>query len=224
MSRFTHQGSQSYDARIQKLIPGYALLQQLTTAKLRSLLPSAANLLIVGVGTGSETLTFAKANTSWTFTAVDISADMLDLARQNFAKANLENRINIHHGELSTVPTDQTYDVAICFFVLHFLPNDGSKEALLFAIQQRLKPSCFLFIADLMQPLSSLERRAQAIMSQQLGLSDEQAQQMLERLNSDFYPLSDLELEHLARETRFSQPIQYFQALGFHSHMLKHLT
>ena len=224
MSRFEGQGSQNYDARIQKLIPGYSLLQQLTTAKLTSLFQSPANFLIVGAGTGSETITFSKANPLWTFTALDISEDMLNIAQQNFANENLKHRINIHHGEISTLASGTTFDAAICFFVMHFLPHNGAKYDFLLALNQKLKSDCFLFIADLMKPLSNLERRSQAMMSQHLGLTSEQSQQMLERLNSDFYPLSQLEFEHLANKAYFAKPIQYFQAFGFHAHMLKNIA
>ncbi|MGD1850795.1 MAG: class I SAM-dependent methyltransferase [Cyanophyceae cyanobacterium] len=120
MPRFEGQGSQNYDARIQKLIPGYSLLQQLTAAKLISLFPSSANFLIVGAGTGNETITFAKANPLWTFTAFDISEDMLAIAQVNFVHKNLNHRITVHHGEISTLPSDTFFDAVICFFVMHF--------------------------------------------------------------------------------------------------------
>lgn len=224
MSRFEGRGSQHYDARIQKLIPGYSLLQQLTAAKLTSLFPSSANFLIVGAGTGSETITLAKANPLWTFTALDISEDMLIIAQQNFANENLNHRVNIHYGEISTLPSDTPFDAAICFFVMHFLPHNGAKHDFLLALNQKLKPGCFLFIADLMQPLSNLERSSQAMMSQQLGLTPEQSHQMLERLNLDFYPLSQPEFEHLVNKAAFAKPIQYFQAFGFHAHMLENIA
>ncbi|MEM9275332.1 MAG: class I SAM-dependent methyltransferase [Cyanobacteria bacterium P01_F01_bin.143] len=224
MSRFEGQGSQDYDSRIQKLIPGYSLLQQLTAAKLQSLFQSSANFLIVGAGTGSETITLAKTNPLWTFMALDISEDMLKIAQQNFANKNLQHRVKIHHGEISTLASDILFDAAICLFVMHFLPHNGEKHDFLLALNQKLKPGCFLFIADLMKPLSALERRSQAMMSQQLGLTPEKSQQMLERLDSDFYPLSQSEFEHLANKTYFAKPIQYFQAFGFHAHMLKNIA
>ncbi|MEM9215420.1 MAG: class I SAM-dependent methyltransferase [Cyanobacteria bacterium P01_F01_bin.150] len=221
MSRFKGQGAQHYDARIQKLIPGYSLLQQLTAAKLTSLFPSSAHVLIVGAGTGSETITLAKANPLWTFTALDISEDMLTIAQQNFASEHLQHRVNIHHGDISTLASDTPFDAIVCFFVMHFLAHKVAKHDFLLALNQKLKPGCFLFTADLMQPLSNLERRSQVIISQQLGFTPEQSHQMLERLNSDFYPLSQLEFEHLAKKTSFAKPIQYFQAFGFHAYMLE---
>ncbi|MEM7064835.1 MAG: class I SAM-dependent methyltransferase [Cyanobacteria bacterium P01_B01_bin.77] len=224
MARFEGQGSQDYDARIQKLIPGYLLLQQLTAAKLTVLFPSSANFLVVGAGTGSETMALAKANLRWTFTALDISADMLTIAQQNFAHENLHHRISVHHGDVNTLPLDTPFDAVICFFVMHFLPHNGKKYDFLLALNQRLKPDCFLFIADLMEPLSNLERRSQAMISQQLGLTPKQSQQMLERLNSDFYPLTQSEFEHLANQAFFVKPIQYFQAFGFHAHMLENIA
>ncbi|MEM6502678.1 MAG: class I SAM-dependent methyltransferase [Cyanobacteria bacterium P01_C01_bin.89] len=221
MPRFEGQGSQNYDTRIQKLIPGYSLLQQLTAAQLLSLFPSSANFLIVGAGTGSETITFAKANPHWTFTALDISEDMLAIARKKFTDECLNHRINIHHGDISTFKPETPFDAAICFFVMHFLADNGEKYELLQLIKQNLKSGCFLFIADLMKPLSSLERQSQAIMAQQLGLTSKESQKMVERLDLDFYPLSQLEFGHLASKSSFATPIQYFQALGFHAHMLE---
>ena len=224
MPRFEGQGSHNYDARIQKLIPGYSLLQQLTAAKLASLFQASANFLVVGAGTGSETIAFAKANPLWTFTALDISEDMLEIARRNFSNENLQHRINIYCGELSTFISETPFDAVICFFVMHFLPHNGIKQDVLLALNQQLKSSCFLFMADLMTPLSNHERRAQAVMSQNLGLTLAQSQQMLERLDSDFYPLSQSEFEHLANKASFAKPIQYFQAFGFHAYMLEKIA
>ena len=221
MSRFQGDGSKEYDARIQKLIPGYNLLQELTVASLLESLGDEARLLVVGAGTGSESLRLLHANKHWTLTALDISTDMLEIARQRFVEKQVESQVSLHHGEVSTLPAEPVFDCALCFFVLHFLPADGSKVTMLREIQSRLKPGACLFLADLMKPAHEHERLFQARMSTSLGLSPVKAEKMLSRLEADFFPLSEEGLETLARASGFQRPHRYFQAFGFHGFLLQ---
>ena len=54
MPTFTGEEAQNYDSRITKLVPGYALIHQLTGAQLLALYPDSATILVVGAGTGKR--------------------------------------------------------------------------------------------------------------------------------------------------------------------------
>ena len=219
MSRFENEGSQTYDQRITKLIPGYELLHQLTAAKLTLLLPEEANILVVGAGTGKEILQLSKLDASWQFTALDPSEDMLDIAQSNFKQQNINNRVDIHVGKTSGLNHQQRYHAVLCQFVMHFMPKENKRE-LLSTIHSRLKPGGSLLISDLMKASSEHQRLAQAKASNLRGLPSQEADQMLKRMQTDFYPLDIREYTDLLKTIGFCEPTSYFQALrfqGFHA-------
>lgn len=215
MSRFKGEGSKNYNQRISKLIPGYELLHQLTAAKLNILLPRKANILVVGAGTGNEILKLSKINKSWQFTALDPSKDMLDIAYSRFKENGIEQRVKYHNGTIESFKKTQKFDVALCFYVMHFIQTLSDKENLLKSIRDHLKPKADLLIADLMKPLSDNDRLAQGEVSQMMGLTAEEAENMLSRLSTDFYPLNRDELTSLIKTAGFQDITPYFQALRF---------
>jgi tRNA (cmo5U34)-methyltransferase len=68
--RFGADEAPGYDARMAQLVPGYALLHRLVLAELTAALPAAADVLVVGAGTGAELELLATARPEWRFTAV----------------------------------------------------------------------------------------------------------------------------------------------------------
>ncbi len=217
MSRFEGGASADYDSRIHRLVPGYGLLHQLTAAQLLSRLPDQARILVVGAGTGSEILPLAKQRPLWKFTALDISADMLEVAQQRFAVAvaEIEDRVEIHAGPVAELSQAAKYDAAICLLVTHFIPDDGSKQELLRGIGLRIKASAPLLLADLMNSADEWQHNAQWFASVQLGMAAEAADMMLSRLQQDFHLLDDDGLTTLLVDSGFLAPTTYFQSLGF---------
>lgn len=215
MSRFKGEGSQTYDQRITKLIPGYELLYKLTAAKLKLLLPNKADILVIGAGTGNEILDLSTVNEQWHFTALDPSEDMLDIARSKFKQEGIQQRVNFHHGTISSFESDKKFEVALCFYVMHFISDLSEKKSLLTTIRSHLTSGGDFFIADLMKPVSENDRLAQAQASHLLGLPEEKIETMLNRLSNDFYPLNNHELNSLIQETGFKDMNTYFQAIRF---------
>ena len=99
--RFHGAGVLDYDTRMPKRMPGYELLHLLTAAQMVERLPAQARVLVVGAGTGQEILRLARARPDWQFTAADVSPDMLALAQQNFVKAGIADRVQLHAGPFS---------------------------------------------------------------------------------------------------------------------------
>ncbi|MEL7833518.1 class I SAM-dependent methyltransferase [Fodinibius sp. Rm-B-1B1-1] len=215
MSRFKGKGSQTYDQRITKLIPGYELLYNLTAAKLKLLLPEEANILVIGAGTGNEILNLSKVNDQWAFTALDPAKDMLDIAQSKFREEGIEQRVNFHHGTISSFENGHKFDAALCFFVMHFISNLSEKKELLSSIRSHLVSNGDLFIADLMKPISENDRLAQAQASHLLGLPEEKNKKILNRLSNDFFPLDRGELDSLLQEAGYPIINAYFQAIRF---------
>lgn len=213
--RFHGAGVADYDARMPRRVPGYELLHLLTMAQMVQRVPGPANLLVVGAGTGQEVLRLAQARPDWRFTATDVSADMLALARQNFAEAGIADRVRMHVGPLDTLDAGQGYDAALLILVAHFVPHDGRKQALFDAIARRLKPSAPMLLADLMVAADGWERPAHKHACMTQGLSEEAADAVLKGFESDFHPLDEAELKAVLARSGFSAPAAYFRALGF---------
>lgn len=222
MSRFEGKGSSDYDVRIKKLIPGYQLLHQLTASYLKTALKPNARILVVGAGTGSDILELSNIESSWSFTALDISSDMLDIAKNRFKEANIIERVDFHTGDVGGLNVGD-YDAAICLFVTHFIEGHDEKITLLSEINVKLKSDAFLLLADLMQSQSEDIRLGQSTISQYLGLEIEAAEVMLGRLETDFYPLSESELVVVAKLSGYDEPLRYFQALRFSGFILSTL-
>jgi len=215
MSRFEGEGSNKYDARISRLVPGYELIHLLTTAQLLARLPEEATILVVGAGTGHEILQLASQRTAWKFVAVDLSADMLAVAQKRFAEAEITDRVQLHVGDIATLKQELMFDAALLLLVMHFLPDNGRKQGLLTEIAKRLKLEAPLFLADLMLPVDDVERFVQGQASMLLGMEQTAVNMMLARLKQDFYPIDYLRLNELCNLSGYHTPIPYSQALGF---------
>ncbi|OCQ21484.1 SAM-dependent methyltransferase [Pseudoalteromonas luteoviolacea] len=214
MPTFTGEEALNYDQRIGKLVPGYALLHQITAAQLSVTLAPDATILVVGAGTGREIIELAAQHRGWHFIAQDVSADMLEIADQNFTNLGIADRVTIHHGKV----TDNlfTADAALCLLVMHFVQDNGDKDDLLAQISRNLKPEGRLYLADLMTPESGFEREAQFLFCHTaLGLTEQGVEKMRRNFVEEFYPIGLERLNTLLDKAGFSTPLVYFKALGF---------
>lgn len=123
---FNATQSSTYDRNIRVSIPGYELLHEMTNDLIRAVIPQKANILIVGAGTGMEIVTLGVANPEWTFTAVDLSDEMLSICKNNVFRAGISNRVNIHCGNVDEIGKDQTYNAATSILVSHFIKDRKS--------------------------------------------------------------------------------------------------
>lgn len=146
---FEGEYGNDYHDFVQRVIPGYHAFFTMGLAVLQARLPAAARLLVVGCGSGTEVLTFGQACPAWTFTAVDPSRQMIETARQAAATAGLTPRVRFHHGYCSDLPAEAAHDAATLINVMHFLPDDGAKQALLDSIAARLRDGGSFLLFDL---------------------------------------------------------------------------
>ena len=146
---FDLERANQYDLDIRNAIPGYEALHGMAQSLLSTNLPSTANLLIVGSGTGMELVNYSRQNPRWTLTGVDPSEAMMAIAKRELADKKLLERVNLHTGYIDTLPRGELMDAATLMLVMHFVPDDGAKLQLLQNIAKHLKPGAELVLADL---------------------------------------------------------------------------
>jgi demethylmenaquinone methyltransferase/2-methoxy-6-polyprenyl-1,4-benzoquinol methylase/phosphoethanolamine N-methyltransferase len=111
----------------------------------------------VGCGTG-EIAVRAKARTGPTgsVAGIDPSPEMIAVARQKAARANLDIDYRVAGAEALPFP-DATFDVVLSSLMMHHLPEDLKPRALA-EIRRVLKPSGRLLVVDFTEPTSRLGR------------------------------------------------------------------
>lgn len=76
--------------------------------------------LDIGTGSGRLAIELAKARSDWQVTGVDISEEMLKLARKNVNQSGLSNRIDFQQASATTLPfPDGCFALVTCNSSLH---------------------------------------------------------------------------------------------------------
>lgn len=146
---FDRERAEGYDRRVQFLIPGYQFVQNLSKSLLESFLPHRADILVAGAGTGNETVAFASDNPEWKLTGFDPAGAMIEIAKSKIEEKNLTDRVSLVEGFVGSVAEKPLFDAATSMLVMHFLPDNGSKDEFVRGISKRLKPGAKFVLADL---------------------------------------------------------------------------
>ncbi len=146
---FNASQSSTYDRKIRASIPGYESLHEMANDLIRAVIPQKANILVVGAGTGMEIVTLGVMNPEWTFTAVDLSDEMLSICKENVSRAGIANRVNIHCGRVDELGAGQTFNAATSILVSHFIKDAESRTLFFRSIADRLMNGGFLITADI---------------------------------------------------------------------------
>jgi tRNA (cmo5U34)-methyltransferase len=139
-----------YETQSRIALAGYDACHELGACMLAASLGSgtSARILVAGAGGGArEIVTAGALEPGWRFTAVDPSAPMLDLAVAAVRQSGLIDRTDVHLGHVADVPPEPNFDAATLIGVLHHLPGDEAKHAILVDIAARLKPGAPLILA-----------------------------------------------------------------------------
>ena len=137
-----------YDQRNRKL----AALSESLHLQMRIILsglPSDANILCVGAGTGAELLYLAKAFPSWQFTALDPAEAMLSLCKQKAVENGIDRRCTFHCGYIDSLPESKPFDAATSILVSHFLIDKDERIHFFRQISSRMRSGGTLVNADL---------------------------------------------------------------------------
>jgi len=139
-----------------KAVPGFRDMQRMSRLLLAEQVPDNARILVLGAGGGLELTLFAENHPRWTFEAVDPSAEMLELARQNLG-SNAE-RVNFHEGYIDTAATGQ-FDGAVCLLTMHFLDAETRRQTLA-DVHRRLKSGAPFIMAHFSFEQKNADERA----------------------------------------------------------------
>jgi tRNA (cmo5U34)-methyltransferase len=148
--KFDSARAGEYEAQSRIALAGYEACHDLSACILSAALGAGSErrILIVGVGgTAQEVVSVSKLEPGWRFVGVDPSADMLALAEQKLKAQGLIDRIELHAGTLDALPAAEPFDAAMMLGVLHHLPGDEAKHAILTQVAARLSPGAPLILA-----------------------------------------------------------------------------
>lgn len=146
---FDCERAESYDRRVSRLIPGYSVIHELSKSLPDSCLCERARILVAGAGTGNEVVFFALGNPGWKATGFDPAPEMIKIAKSKVRKKGLGGRISLVEGFAPDVKKKPLFDAATAILVMHFPPDDGSKDRFAREISKRLKPGAKFILADL---------------------------------------------------------------------------
>lgn len=208
-----------YEKMALVAIPGYEAMHTMALSFFRSKLPEKANLLIVGAGGGMELVTFGKSNLQWQMLGVEPSSNMLTIAQKKIEQHGLSERVKLHQGYTHDLPTTPLYDGATCILVMHFLPDDGSKLALLQSIAQRLKSSAYFILVDLFgdtgtetfQQLASVLK----LFWEEKGMKPEKMVELLATINKGVHPIPEPRVFELLKSAGFGNILRFYTGIWY---------
>lgn len=221
MSRDTFHADRArrYDDTIRRVIPAYDTLHAMTALFLRTALPDAARLLVVGAGTGQELKVLGEAAPGWHFTACDPAAGMLSVAEERLRAAGLMDRVALYPCIADDLPAGPLFDAATCLLVLHFVPDDGSKLAVLKSVAARLAPGAPLVLSDMYEDPESprFQRLIQVWTEWQLkaGIDPAEVEKGIAHVRRDIHFVPETRLASLLDEAGFTPPERFFGAFLF---------
>lgn len=217
--KFDADRAGEYEVQSRIALAGYEACHELAACMLAVTLGSgtAAQVLVAGAGGGAREITVAGAlEPRWRFTAVDPSAAMLDISIERLKQAGLTERVELHLGRVEDLPPDRRFDAATLIGVLHHLPGDEAKAAILASMAARLKPGAPLVLAGNRHAYASqpLLLAAWAERWRMQGAAPDEVKAKLGRIHQGADPpRSDEHVAALLKQAGFENPILFFSSL-----------
>lgn len=209
------QQAAGYDAQWAKTQPVRDCLYLLLESALAEL-PSEANILCIGVGTGAELAHLAKRRPEWKFTAVEPSGGMLEVCRRLAEREGFSDRCIFHEGYLASLVSEREFDAATCFLVSQFILDSTARIEFFREIFERLKSGGILASTDLSSDVESSEYetllRVWMNMMSASGISSEGIDRMRKAYANDVGVLPPSKVEIIIQAGGFESAVQFFQA------------
>lgn len=213
---FGKDQAENYDERWSKLAPINNGLHFLSRIILSDL-PVNSNILCVGAGTGAELLFLAREFPDWSFTALDTSAEMLEVCRKKSEDAGISARCRFHQGTVDSLPSEIKYHAATAILVSQFILEKDERIGFFREILKRLKAGAYFINADLTSPdeeKSYVElTEAWAKMMMTTGLDLETAKQSTSQWGKMVAVSKQKEIESLILSAGFTSPTLFYQSL-----------
>jgi len=137
-----------YDEKIRKVIRGYDEMHDLSYYLLKDSLPENAKILVAGIGTAHEAITYAKNQERWKMIGVDPASEMIKSSKNKITELGLANRIEVIEGKVENLK-ENNFDAATSILVMQFLKDNGEKENYLQNISDKMKKDAKLIVIDL---------------------------------------------------------------------------
>lgn len=206
-----------YEVLARRVIPGYLTFFPMFTALIDPDLPQGGRVLVVGAGTGIELVTLKRARPDLRLHGVDPSQQMLEIAERRVAESGLADGIDLQLGFASDVASRPLFDAATLINVLHFVPDDGSKAALLNDIARRLRPGAVFVLFDLHgDPGSEEHERYMPAWRRYWKIRGMTADEMAafdERIEHGIHFAPAERVLDLARDAGFTDPRRFFKGM-----------
>jgi tRNA (cmo5U34)-methyltransferase len=203
-----------YTIETARRVPGLTDLHRMVMLLLGERAFKHANILVVGAGGGTELKMLAEAQPTWTFTGVDPSFEMLELARQSTWP--FKDRIELLQGYIDNVPK-RPFDGATCLLTLHFLDR-GERLRTLKEIRQRLRPNALLVVAhhsSMNDGDAELWLARSAAFADRSGIDPAKAAASAASMHERLPILPAAEDEALLREAGFSNVALFYAGFSF---------
>lgn len=207
-----------YDHHIRQLIPGYELVHLQIQALLKTYLNGQPKILIVGCGTGYELSYLFELFPDADVVALDPSQEMLNKAQSNIAGQSYTSQVQFLLGDTSILQQyQQQFDAVLSILVAHFIPRK-LKLNFFKHIAQSLKPGGICINYDLMHIEGAQDRLRLKYLTQFTGLTEEQSDKMLVRLEEDFHLINTEELRQIYLISGFNGVRRFSQISNFYGY------
>lgn len=213
---FDEERAISYDDGIPTFIPGYLLFNELILDIVQAH-KDVKKVLIIGAGTGFETVNIAKLLPEARVCALDPSAAMLNSLEAKKVKYGLNN-VQIKTAFLEE-DDEQDYDLVIANLVMHFIEDNGEKENFMKTVFSKMSENSHFFLVDKMKP-SDNEAKLEHWYNFQIrqGKTGANAKANLDMINNDLNRITEERLNELGASVGFQYIHRFFQAhhiMGF---------
>ena len=208
---------EGYEALARRVIPGYRTLFPMIGALVDPDLRRGARVLVVGCGTGIELVTLKRMRPDLRLHGVDPASQMLELARRRVAEAGAADGVSYQLGYAADVAPTPRFDAATLINVLHFVPDDGSKAALISDIAERLRPGGVFVLFDLHGDPGSEEHERYMPAWRRYwkvrGMAAAERRAFEDRIRQGIHFAPATRVVALAREAGFVEPQRFFKGL-----------
>ena len=137
----------TYDAQIREMVPRYEEIHETLVALLA--LKPPQRFLDLGAGTGYTLRRVLEAFPRARAVGLDVSAEMLDRARQRLVEA--EDRVELRTTDLARPDITGSYDAIVSILAVHHLHSD-EKRHLFSRIWEHIEPGGVFLLADYFRP------------------------------------------------------------------------
>ncbi len=218
IAKFDRSRSLEYATQSRIVLAGYDACHELAACLLSAHLGhDARSVLVAGAGgTGQEILCAGALEPAWTFVAADPAPAMLEQAMSGVEAAGLSDRTTAFHGRVEELPEGDCFDAATLIGVLHHIPEQERKGALLREISRRLRAGSPLIVACNRCPYESLPLflDAWAARWRMAGAGEAEVVAKLGKIRQGAVPpASETAVETMLARAGFVNPLRFFSSL-----------